>query len=87
MGSFCSRCFTHFPLLCNEWLEGIFEACSLLRGITFIYDVNCRQQQFEQSPAGKAARAQIAAAAKQSANPNRGEPVLKVSIRNLDSVA
>ncbi|KAF7137240.1 hypothetical protein RHSIM_Rhsim07G0219800 [Rhododendron simsii] len=35
------------------------------------------QQEFDQSAAGKAARAQIAAAAKQSANPNRGEPVLK----------
>ncbi|KAE9458784.1 hypothetical protein C3L33_09307, partial [Rhododendron williamsianum] len=35
------------------------------------------QQQFDQSAAGKAARAQIAAAAKQSANPNSGEPVLK----------
>lgn len=47
----------------------------------FVYDLNCRQHQFDQSAAGKAARAQIAAAAKQSANPNSGEPVLKVSLR------
>ncbi|XP_052188519.1 uncharacterized protein LOC127798914 [Diospyros lotus] len=36
-----------------------------------------RQEQFEQSAAGRAARAQVAAAAKQSANSNKGEPVLK----------
>ncbi|KAK2985609.1 hypothetical protein RJ640_006872 [Escallonia rubra] len=35
------------------------------------------QEKFEQSAAGRAARAQIAAAAKQSANPNKGEPTLK----------
>lgn len=40
--------------------------------------MNCRQQEFDQSAQGKAARAQIAAMAKQSANPSRGEPVLKV---------
>ncbi|KAK5831932.1 hypothetical protein PVK06_015731 [Gossypium arboreum] len=36
-----------------------------------------RQEQFEQSAAGRAARAQVQAAAKQSANSNKGEPVLK----------
>ncbi|XP_031119704.1 uncharacterized protein LOC116022930 [Ipomoea triloba] len=36
-----------------------------------------RQEQFEQSAAGRAARAQMAATAKQSANTNKGEPVLK----------
>ncbi|MBA0565972.1 hypothetical protein Golob_010826, partial [Gossypium lobatum] len=35
------------------------------------------QEQFEQSAAGRAARAQVQAAAKQSANSNKGEPVLK----------
>ncbi|KAL3514373.1 hypothetical protein ACH5RR_027090 [Cinchona calisaya] len=35
------------------------------------------QEQFEQSAAGRAARAQQAAIAKQSANTNKGEPVLK----------
>lgn len=39
----------------------------------------CRQEQFEQSAAGRAARAQMAAAAKQSANTSKGEPVLKVN--------
>ncbi|THG09382.1 hypothetical protein TEA_013798 [Camellia sinensis var. sinensis] len=38
-----------------------------------------RQEQFDQSAAGKAARAQLAAAAKQSANSNKGEPVLKTT--------
>ncbi|XP_077215041.1 uncharacterized protein LOC143849750 [Tasmannia lanceolata] len=36
-----------------------------------------RQEQFEKSAQGRAARAQLAAAAKQSNTPNRGEPVLK----------
>ncbi|XP_061358024.1 uncharacterized protein LOC133302283 [Gastrolobium bilobum] len=36
-----------------------------------------RQEQFENSPAGRAARAQQQAMAKQSANANKGEPVLK----------
>jgi iron only hydrogenase large subunit-like protein len=36
-----------------------------------------RQQDFDKSAAGRAARAQIAAMAKQSANPNKGEPALK----------
>ncbi|XVE55747.1 hypothetical protein DITRI_Ditri03aG0183200 [Diplodiscus trichospermus] len=36
-----------------------------------------RQEQFERSAAGRAARAQIQGAAKQSANSNKGEPVLK----------
>jgi len=39
---------------------------------------NCRQEQFEKSAAGRAARAQQQAMAKQSANSNKGEPVLKV---------
>lgn len=43
-------------------------------------DINiCRQEEFEKSAAGRAARAQLAANAKQSANNNKGEPVLKVS--------
>ncbi|KAG4944524.1 hypothetical protein JHK85_049170 [Glycine max] len=36
------------------------------------------QEQFENSAAGRAARAQQQAMAKQSANANKGEPVLKV---------
>lgn len=42
---------------------------------------NCRQEQFQKSAAGRAARAQMEGAAKQSANqpnPNRGKPVLQV---------
>lgn len=37
-----------------------------------------RQEQFEKSAAGRAARAQLEAEKKQSNNPNKGEPVLKV---------
>ncbi|KAL9386056.1 hypothetical protein Peur_023066 [Populus x canadensis] len=37
-----------------------------------------RQEQFEKSAAGRAARAQLQGMAKQSANSNKGEPVLKV---------
>ena len=37
-----------------------------------------RQEQFEKSAAGRAARAQMQGMAKQSANSNKGEPVLKV---------
>ncbi|XVE55751.1 hypothetical protein DITRI_Ditri03aG0183200 [Diplodiscus trichospermus] len=40
-----------------------------------------RQEQFERSAAGRAARAQIQGAAKQSANSNKGEPVLKDGFR------
>ncbi|KAL3655237.1 hypothetical protein CASFOL_001023 [Castilleja foliolosa] len=36
-----------------------------------------RQDQFEQSAAGRAAKAQLAAIAKQNTNTNKGEPVLK----------
>ncbi|KAF9600678.1 hypothetical protein IFM89_011349 [Coptis chinensis] len=36
-----------------------------------------RQEQFDKSAAGRAARAQMAAMAKQSAASNTGEPVLK----------
>ncbi|KAE8652065.1 hypothetical protein Csa_018778 [Cucumis sativus] len=36
-----------------------------------------RQEEFEKSAAGRAARAQLAANAKQSATANKGEPVLK----------
>ncbi|KAF3944636.1 hypothetical protein ACB098_10G155600 [Castanea mollissima] len=36
-----------------------------------------RQEQFEKSAAGRAARAQMQGMAKQSANSNKGEPVLK----------
>lgn len=38
----------------------------------------CRQEQFENSAAGRAAKAQLAAASKQSNNNSKGEPVLKV---------
>lgn len=38
----------------------------------------CRQEEFEKTAAGKAARAQMQGMAKQSANSNKGEPVLKV---------
>lgn len=38
----------------------------------------CRQEEFEKSAAGRAARAQQQAIAKQAANSNKGEPVLKV---------
>lgn len=41
-------------------------------------DWNCRQEQFENSAAGRAARAHQQGMAKQSANANKGEPVLKV---------
>lgn len=37
-----------------------------------------RQEQFENSAAGRAARVQVQAEKKQSNNPNKGEPVLKV---------
>uniref|UniRef100_A0A6N2MKZ1 Small VCP/p97-interacting protein n=1 Tax=Salix viminalis TaxID=40686 RepID=A0A6N2MKZ1_SALVM len=37
-----------------------------------------RQEQFEKSAAGRAARAQLQGMAKQSANSNKGEPVLKL---------
>ncbi|XP_027330593.1 uncharacterized protein LOC113846471 [Abrus precatorius] len=36
-----------------------------------------RQEQFENSPAGRAARAQQQGMAKQAASSNKGEPVLK----------
>ncbi|KAH7567530.1 hypothetical protein JRO89_XS07G0087300 [Xanthoceras sorbifolium] len=39
-----------------------------------------RQEQFEKSAAGKAARAQMQGMAKQSANSNKGEPVLKFDL-------
>ncbi|PPD92357.1 hypothetical protein GOBAR_DD10700 [Gossypium barbadense] len=39
-----------------------------------------RQEQFEKSAAGRAARAQLQAAAKQSTNSNKGEPALKVFV-------
>ena len=44
------------------------------------FDWNYRQEQFENSAAGRAARAQQQAMAKQSANANKGEPVLKVGL-------
>ena len=46
----------------------------------------CRQEEFEKSAAGRAARAQLAANAKQSANTNKGEPVLKVIMLSLIEV-
>ncbi|CAL0322506.1 unnamed protein product [Lupinus luteus] len=36
-----------------------------------------RQEQFDKSAAGRAARAQLQGMAKQAANSNKGEPVLK----------
>ena len=42
------------------------------------FNHNCRQEDFQKSAAGRAARAQHQAEAKKAANPNRGEPVLKV---------
>lgn len=42
--------------------------------------VICRQEQYEKSAAGRAARAQLVGAAKQSANPNKGKPVLQVLV-------
>ncbi|EYU25516.1 hypothetical protein ABFS83_03G039900 [Erythranthe nasuta] len=36
-----------------------------------------RQEEFDKSAAGRAAKAQIAAIAKQNANTNKGEPALK----------
>ena len=47
-------------------------------GLLIFADHNCRQEQFEKSAAGRAARAQLQGMAKQSANSNKGEPVLKV---------
>ncbi|KAL9681464.1 hypothetical protein QQ045_013249 [Rhodiola kirilowii] len=40
-------------------------------------DDELKQEQFEKSAAGRAAKAQMAAVAKQSSNANRGEPTLK----------
>ncbi|XP_042394234.1 uncharacterized protein LOC121985052 isoform X1 [Zingiber officinale] len=40
-------------------------------------EVNRRQEQFDKSAAGRAAKAQMAAAAKQSSESSKGEPVLK----------
>ncbi|PHT43317.1 Phosphoglucomutase, chloroplastic [Capsicum baccatum] len=39
-----------------------------------------QQEQYEKSAAGRAARAQMTASAKQTTNPNQGEPVLKLSV-------
>ena len=52
--------------------------CVLSYYSRFVLKCNCRQEQFEQSAQGRAARAQQAAMAKQSASSNKGEPVLKV---------
>ncbi|KAG6504145.1 hypothetical protein ZIOFF_036476 [Zingiber officinale] len=43
----------------------------------FSLSVNRRQEQFDKSAAGRAAKAQMAAAAKQSSESSKGEPVLK----------
>ncbi|MFQ6639629.1 hypothetical protein Gotur_014818 [Gossypium turneri] len=48
-------------------------------------DKRVLQEQFEQSAAGRAARAQVQAAAKQSASSNKGEPVLKGKIGSFTS--
>lgn len=49
--------------------------------ITYTYcNGYCRQEEFEKSAAGRAARAQQQAAAKQAASSNKGEPVLKVCV-------
>lgn len=47
----------------------------------------CRQEQFEKSAAGKAARAQLQGMAKQSANSSKGEPALKVLVIEMLSTA
>lgn len=44
----------------------------------YFHDWICRQEQFAQSAAGRAAKAQMQAAAKQASHTNRGEPTLKV---------
>ncbi|CAM8943328.1 unnamed protein product [Rhodiola kirilowii] len=49
------------------------------RFVEILVDVDdeLKQEQFEKSAAGRAAKAQMAAVAKQSSNANRGEPTLK----------
>lgn len=49
-----------------------------IRLTVFVLKCNFRQEQFEQSAQGRAARAQMAAMSKQSAGSDKGEPVLKV---------
>ncbi|KVI06700.1 hypothetical protein Ccrd_014946 [Cynara cardunculus var. scolymus] len=45
------------------------------------------QEQFAQSAAGRAARAQMQAAAKQASNTNKGEPTLKLRFEPLHGPA
>lgn len=52
---------------------------SIIGMALFTRRVNRRQEQFDKSAAGRAAKAQMAALAKQSSVSNKGEPVLKVS--------
>ncbi|KAL8096241.1 hypothetical protein AgCh_037268 [Apium graveolens] len=53
--------------------NAIATICTLYVGHFLLF----KQEEFDKSAAGRAARAQQAAIAKQSANTNRGEPVLK----------
>ena len=46
----------------------------------YVLVIFSRQEQFEKSAAGRAARAQQQGMAKQAANSNKGEPVLKVLV-------
>ncbi len=46
----------------------------------YVVVIFSRQEQFEKSAAGRAARAQQQGMAKQAANSNKGEPVLKVLV-------
>lgn len=65
---------------CTEfWVQVARDSKSLFVLLkNFCFHHICRQEQFEKSAAGRAARAQQQAAAKQAANSNKGEPVLKV---------
>ena len=46
----------------------------------YVLVIFSRQEQFEKSAAGRAAHAQQQGMAKQAANSNKGEPVLKVLV-------
>lgn len=51
----------------------------------FVFFGKRRKEEFDKSAAGRAAKAQLQQMAKQSANTNKGEPVLKVcSFSQLD---
>lgn len=50
--------------------------------LTLFCEIDCRQEQFDKSAIGRAAKAQMAAA-KQSQVSSKGEPVLKVYLKSL----